>query len=80
MRWRELDYAGEASDKNFHSFFARYFGHEFEPRATRLHASGSRGYAYYCRAGEISHATEMRIERSRNMAIYREILAARYPA
>ena len=74
--WREFDYAGEASDKNFQEFFARYFGHEFKPRA-RLHASGSRGYAHYCKIGELSHAAQKKIEGSRNMVIYREILGGR---
>ena len=75
--WREFDYADKASDASFQTFFARYFGHEFKPTVTQSHASGSRGYAYYCQTGELSQATQARIERSRNMEIYREILAAR---
>ncbi len=75
--WREFDHADKASDASFQTFFARYFGHEFKPTVTRSHSSGSRGYAYYCQAGELSRATQARIERSRNMEIYREILAAR---
>jgi hypothetical protein len=75
--WREFDYADEASDANFRTFFGRYFDHEFKPGVTGRHASGSRGYAYYCETGELSQDTQNRIECSRNMEIYREILAAR---
>lgn len=74
--WREYDHVDEASDANFRTFFARYFDHEFKPGTTDAHASGSRGYAYYCEQGDVSQATQARIERSRNMRIYREILAA----
>ena len=75
--WREFDHADEASDENFRIFFARYFAHEFKPGLTQSHASGSRGYSYYCKTGALSQATQARIEGSRNMEIYREILAAR---
>ena len=74
--WREYDYANEANDENLCTFFARNFDHEYQPGATDRHASGSRGYAYYCETGEISKETQARIECSRNMEIYREILAS----
>ena len=75
--WRELDFAGLASDENLAAFFARHFDHAFEPRAMDAHASGSRGYAHYCGTGEISAETQARIEASTNMAIYREIAGRR---
>ena len=74
--WRELDYIGVASDAGFEQFFARYFGHEFAAGRSRSHASGSRGYAHYCASGEISEDTRRRIEASRNMALYREIVGS----
>ncbi len=76
--WRQYDYANQASNANLHAFFARYFDHQFIPGAVDAHASGSRGYAHYCKSGEISASTQDRIEQSRNMAIYREILAAHH--
>lgn len=38
-------------------------------------ASGSRGYAAYLAAGELSADTVRRVERSENMAVYRDIFA-----
>jgi hypothetical protein len=77
--WREYDYVGEATDAHFKVFFDRYFNHDFKTGAADSHASGSRGYAYYCGTGELSQSTQTRIERSRNMEIYREILESLDP-
>lgn len=74
--WREYDYAAEASDASFRAFYSRYFHHRFVPDSVSRHASGSRGYAHYCATGAISPQTQARIEASRNMEIYREIVDA----
>ncbi len=73
--WHEFDYVGEASDASFEEFFRHHFDHCFESGKTPRHASGSLGYRHYCETGELSKETRDRVERSRNMAIYREILA-----
>ena len=71
--WRELDFVGVASDEAFSDFFREHFDHVHERGAAPSHASGSRGYVHYCQTGEISSETAARIERSRNMEIFREI-------
>ncbi|MEZ4870495.1 MAG: hypothetical protein R3C14_54705 [Caldilineaceae bacterium] len=72
--WHELDVVAEASDKNFTAFFKRYFQHDFQPGTAPSHASGSRGYRYYCAEGVISQATQRKVEQSVNMQIYQQIL------
>lgn len=74
--WSEYDYVGEASDASFSEFFATHFGHEYRLGSQGAHASGSKGYAHYCQAGEVSMATQSRIERSSNMKTYRDIIRA----
>ena len=74
--WRELDFVGVASDESLARFFAQYFEHSFEPNAVDPHASGNPGYAFYCDSGQISAATQARIEASTNMRVYREILSS----
>ena len=74
--WQEFDHIAVAGDESFRTFFARCFGHQYRPGVADPHASGSLGYAHYCTTGGLSVATQARIEGSRNMEIYREILAA----
>lgn len=74
--WREFDFAAEASDATFKEFFRSHFDHEYMPGVAPAHASGSRGYAYYCESGELSAQTQARVRSSRNYAIYLEIVGA----
>ncbi len=71
--WRELDFAGVASDEAFTDFFREHFDHAYERRAAPSHASGSHGYSHYCKTGELTPETIARVESSRNMEIFREI-------
>lgn len=72
--WREFDFTGVTSDEGFSAFFREHFAHEHVRRAAPSHASGSRGYQHYCETGELSSETIARIEGSRNLEIFREIL------
>lgn len=74
--WRELDFAAESGDANFARFFARYFGHDFEPRKVFAHESSNPGWDHYCATGEISAEARAKVERSSAMAINLEVLAA----
>ncbi len=76
--WQEFDHIAVAGDESFRTFFARCFGHQCRPGVADPHASGSLCYAHYCTTGGLSVATQARIEGSRNMEIYREILAHKW--
>ncbi len=78
VRLRKLaaDFADVASDESLARFFRRFFDHEYRPGRAPAHASGSRGWEYYCATGEVSAATRDLVEGSANAAAYREILAA----
>lgn len=72
--WAEFDFVAEVSDDTLAEFFKRYLNHEFRPGTSPAHASGSRGYAYYCAQGLISAETQRRVENSMNMRIYQKII------
>jgi hypothetical protein len=72
--WTELDFIAEASDATFRDFFKRYLDHDFQPGIAYSHASGSRGYRYYCEQGLISSETQRKLASSVNMQIYQEII------
>ena len=71
---QNFDFIGEASDQTFAEFFNRFFDREYQTSPDHSHASGSKGYAYYCSQGIISKETQAKVEQSYNMRIYREII------
>ena len=73
--WGEFDFVAEASDDSFKLFYWRFFNHDFQPGVAPVHKSGNKGYAHYCGRGLISPETQARVEASRSMAIYRDIIA-----
>ncbi len=78
--WRQLEFCGVISDAALTAFFGTYFAHEYVPVPEWRHASGSHGYEYYCSTGQISLATQHKVERSANMGVYREITSTQTAA
>ena len=74
--WRELDYCAVMSDSTLSDFLRSHFSHQYDANQAWRHASGSRGYEYYCASGQISRDTQDKVDRSTNMAIYRAIEAS----
>ena len=72
--WCLFDYIGIANDQNFSHFFKHHFGHTFQPGVAELHKSENLGYEHYCRTGEISVETRLKIEATQNTRIYNDIL------
>lgn len=72
--WEHFDFVAEASNDTFSLFFRRYFHHDFQPDKAPAHASGSKGYAYYCAQGTISEETQIKVEQSWNMKVRQAII------
>lgn len=72
--WRHFDYIGIANDEDFAHFFQTHFDHSFRPDVAESHRSSNPGYAHYCRTGAITATTRQKVEASRNVGIYHEIL------
>jgi hypothetical protein len=72
--WADLDDCLITNDEALTGWFSRRFAHEYQPVPEWRHASGSRGYEHYCAIGQISDATQDKLDRSPAMIVYRDIL------